>query len=55
MKNLNMNEIRSEFLKFFEEKEHLIIKSYSLIPEHDKSLLLVNAGMAPLKDILPAN
>lgn len=44
-----MNEIRSEFLKFFEEKEHLIIKSYSLIPEHDKSLLLVNAGMAPLK------
>lgn len=49
MKNLNMNEIRSEFLKFFEEKEHLIIKSYSLIPEHDKSLLLVNAGMAPLK------
>ena len=49
MKNLNMNEIRSEFLKFFEEKEHLILKSYSLIPEHDKSLLLINAGMAPLK------
>lgn len=49
MKNLNMDEIRSEFLTFFEEKEHIILKSYSLIPEHDKSLLLIGAGMAPLK------
>lgn len=49
MKKLGLNEIRTEFLKFFEEKDHIVLKSYSLIPENDKSLLLINAGMAPLK------
>ncbi|WP_300410506.1 alanine--tRNA ligase [Lagierella sp.] len=49
MKNLGLNEIRSEFLEFFREKDHNIIKSFSLIPTDDDSLLLINAGMAPLK------
>lgn len=49
MKIKGMNEIRSAFLDFFEEREHLKLDSYSLIPENDKSLLLINAGMAPLK------
>lgn len=49
MKNLGLNEIREEFLKFFEGKDHLRLKSFPLIPQHDKSLLLINAGMAPLK------
>lgn len=50
MKKLGLNEIRREYLKFFEEKEHLLLKSYPLIPNNDKSLLLINAGMAPLKE-----
>lgn len=50
MKKLGLNEIREEYLKFFEEKGHLRLKSYPLIPNNDKSLLLINAGMAPLKD-----
>lgn len=37
------------FLDFFESKEHLVLKSFSLVPHNDKSLLLINAGMAPLK------
>ena len=49
MKYMTVNEIREAFLKFFEEKEHLRLKSYSLVPENDKSLLLINAGMAPMK------
>lgn len=51
MKNLNLNQIRSEYLKFFEKKGHLVLKSFPLIPQdrEDKSLLLINAGMAPLK------
>ena len=49
MKKLGLHEIRREFLSFFEEKDHLIIPSYSLVPIKDKSLLLINAGMAPLK------
>lgn len=49
MKNIGLNEIRSEFLDFFEEKDHLRLESYSLIPKDDDSLLLINAGMAPLK------
>lgn len=49
MKNLGLNEIRKEFLEFFREKEHNIIKSFPLIPMDDDSLLLINAGMAPLK------
>ena len=49
MKKMGLHEIRNEFLKFFEEKEHMILPSFSLIPNNDKSLLLINAGMAPLK------
>ena len=51
MKDLDFNKLRKEFLDFFEnKKDHLRLKSYSLIPEKDKSLLLINAGMAPLKE-----
>ena len=49
MKQLGLQEIRREFLDFFEEKEHLVAPSFSLIPKNDKSLLLIGAGMAPLK------
>ena len=49
MKNLGLHEIRKEFLEFFSEKEHLIAPSFSLVPKNDKSLLLIGAGMAPLK------
>ncbi|MFD3156459.1 alanine--tRNA ligase [Haloimpatiens sp. FM7330] len=49
MKNMGLNEIREAFLNFFESKEHLRLKSFSLVPENDNSLLLINAGMAPMK------
>ncbi|KNF09885.1 alanine--tRNA ligase AlaS [Gottschalkia purinilytica] len=49
MKKMSLHNIRKEFLDFFKEKEHLVEKSYPLVPKNDKSLLLVNAGMAPLK------
>ncbi|MDL2310943.1 alanine--tRNA ligase, partial [Peptostreptococcaceae bacterium OttesenSCG-928-C18] len=49
MRKLGLNEIRKEFLDFFEEKNHVVLKSFPLIPQDDNSLLLVNAGMAPLK------
>ncbi len=49
MKKMGLHEIRKEFLDFFQEKNHLIAPSFSLIPKNDKSLLLVGAGMAPLK------
>ncbi|MDO5725522.1 MAG: alanine--tRNA ligase [Tissierellia bacterium] len=49
MKKLGLHEIREEYLKFFESKDHLRVHSYSLIPNNDKSLLLIGAGMAPLK------
>ena len=50
MKNLGMNELRSKYLNFFgNEKGHTLLKSFSLIPIDDDSLLLINAGMAPLK------
>lgn len=49
MKTMGLNQIREEYLKFFEAKDHLRLPSFSLIPQSDKSLLLVNAGMAPLK------
>ena len=49
MKNLKLHEIRSEFLNFFESKKHLVLPSFSLIPQNDKSLLLIGAGMAPMK------
>ena len=50
MDKLGLNEIRTKFLDFFESKKHTRLESYSLIPEKDKSLLLINAGMAPLKE-----
>ena len=49
MKYLGLHDIRTEFLKFFESKNHLILPSFSLIPKNDKSLLLIGAGMAPMK------
>ena len=45
----SLNDLREQFLKFFESKGHLSRGSYSLVPENDKSLLLIVAGMAPLK------
>lgn len=50
MQKLGTNEIRSKFLNFFESKGHYVGKSASLIPNNDKSLLLINSGMAPLKN-----
>ena len=49
MKPYGLNELRKKYLDFFESKEHLAMPSFSLVPENDKSLLLINAGMAPLK------
>lgn len=49
MKPYGLNELRKMYLEFFESKGHLVMKSFSLIPQNDKSLLLINAGMAPLK------
>lgn len=49
MQALGLNEIREKFLAFFESKDHLRLKSFSLVPQNDKSLLLINSGMAPLK------
>lgn len=50
MKNLGMNELRSKYLNFFaNENGHTLLKSFPLIPIDDDSLLLINAGMAPLK------
>ena len=61
MKYMTSTEVRNTFLKFFEDKGHLIVPSSSLIPENDPSLLWINAGVAPLKkyfdgrDIPPKN
>lgn len=49
MEKMGLNQIREAYLKFFEDKEHLRLDSFSLVPKNDKSLLLINAGMAPLK------
>ncbi|HCC34160.1 MAG TPA: alanine--tRNA ligase [Ruminococcaceae bacterium] len=49
MKWTSLNEIREKYLAFFEEKEHLRVKSFPLIPQNDNSLLLINSGMAPMK------
>ena len=49
MKKYGLNELRKMYLDFFESKGHLVMKSFSLVPKNDKSLLLINAGMAPLK------
>lgn len=50
MKYMGANEIRQAFLSFFEKKGHLAHKSFSLVPQNDKSLLLIGAGMAPMKN-----
>ena len=49
MKKYGVNELRQMFLDFMASKGHLVMKSFSLVPQGDKSLLLINAGMAPLK------
>ena len=49
MKAYGENELRKMYLDFFESKGHLKMNSFSLVPQNDKSLLLINAGMAPLK------
>ena len=49
MQPLGLNEIREKFLAFFESKGHLRLKSFPLVPINDKSLLLINSGMAPMK------
>ena len=49
MKKYGVNELRKMYLDFFRSKDHLVMNSFSLVPHNDKSLLLINAGMAPLK------
>ena len=48
-KKYGVNELRRMYLDFFQSKGHLVMKSFSLVPHNDNSLLLINAGMAPLK------
>lgn len=50
MEFMKANDIRKSFLDFFKSKEHYVKNSFSLVPKNDKSLLLINAGMAPLKN-----
>ena len=45
----SLNELREKFLTFFESKGHLRLPSFSLVPQNDKSILLINAGMTPMK------
>ena len=49
MRKMGVNELREKYLSFFESKGHLRLKSFSLVPENDPSILLINAGMTPLK------
>ena len=49
MSKLGVNDLRRMFLEYFESKGHLALKSFSLVPHNDNSLLLINSGMAPLK------
>ncbi|NLV86317.1 MAG: alanine--tRNA ligase, partial [Clostridiales bacterium] len=49
MEKFGLNELREKFLSFFEEKDHLRLPSFPLIPQNDNSLLLINSGMAPMK------
>ena len=49
MKKYGVNELRRMYLEFFESKDHLALPSFSLVPHNDNSLLLINAGMAPMK------
>ena len=48
-KHYGLNQLREMFLHFFETKGHLRLPSFSLIPQNDASLLLINSGMAPMK------
>lgn len=50
MKWMGLNELRSSFFQFFEKKQHNVLGSYPLIPKGDNSLLLINSGMAPMKN-----
>lgn len=49
MEKYGVNKLRRMYLDFFQSKEHLVMKSFSLVPHNDNSLLLINSGMAPLK------
>ncbi len=49
MKWTSLNDLREKYLSFFESKGHLRLPSFSLVPNNDKSLLLINSGMAPMK------
>ncbi|WP_180339329.1 alanine--tRNA ligase [Peptoniphilus catoniae] len=49
MKRLKLHDIRTAYLEFFKSKGHLVLPSFSLVPKGDKSLLLIGAGMAPMK------
>ncbi len=49
MKWTSLNDLREQYLSFFESKGHLRLNSFSLVPDNDKSLLLINSGMAPMK------
>ena len=49
MEKMGLNDIREAFLSFWESKKHHRLKSFSLVPQHDKSLLVINSGMAPMK------
>ncbi|HCC06615.1 MAG TPA: alanine--tRNA ligase [Clostridiales bacterium] len=49
MQKFGANELRKKYLEFFESKDHLKMNSFSLVPQEDKSLLIINSGMAPLK------
>ena len=49
MEKYGLNQLREMFLSFFESKDHLRLPSFSLVPQNDKSVLLINAGMTPMK------
>ena len=49
MEWMSLNTLREKYLSFYESKEHLRLDSFSLVPNNDKSLLLINSGMAPMK------
>ncbi|MDR0963937.1 MAG: alanine--tRNA ligase, partial [Clostridium sp.] len=49
MQTYGVNQLRESFLSFFESKDHLRLKSFSLVPHNDNSLLIINSGMAPMK------
>lgn len=52
MKKYGVNELRKMFLDFMESKGHLVLKSFPLVPQGDKSVLLINAGMTPLLSLI---